>query len=77
MVLITHRIFAHFNFDKIIVLDHGKIVEHGTHQELLARKGLYFKLFELQQEEEKNKVWGGCTREKKIMFARDEKYIYN
>ena len=56
VMLITHRIFAHFNFDKIIVLDHGKIVEYGTHAELLNKKGLYFKLFELQQEEEKNKV---------------------
>lgn len=50
-IIITHRIFSLFDFDKIIVLDEGKIVESGTHQELLARNGYYTYLYEQQQEE--------------------------
>jgi ATP-binding cassette, subfamily B, multidrug efflux pump len=34
--------------DKILVLHKGRIRESGTHQELLAQRGIYFKLFELQ-----------------------------
>lgn len=53
-IVITHRIFTLIQFDKIIVLDKGKIAEEGTHDQLLSRKGLYYQLFELQQSEEKN-----------------------
>lgn len=51
-IIITHRIFALMDFDKIIVLDHGKIVEQGTHAELLAQRGYYAKLYAKQQETE-------------------------
>lgn len=51
-IIITHRIFALMDFDKIIVLDHGKIVEQGTHAELLAQGGYYAKLYAKQQETE-------------------------
>jgi ATP-binding cassette subfamily B protein len=34
--------------DKILVLHKGRLRESGTHQELLARRGIYFRLFELQ-----------------------------
>jgi ATP-binding cassette, subfamily B, multidrug efflux pump len=47
--IITHRIFSLFEFDRIIVLDQGKMVEAGTHQELLARNGHYTRLYEQQQ----------------------------
>ncbi|GDX51219.1 ABC transporter [Bacteroidota bacterium] len=53
-IVITHRIFTLIQFNKIIVLDKGKIAEEGTHDQLLSRKGLYYQLFELQQSEEKN-----------------------
>ncbi len=53
-IVITHRIFTLLQFDKIIVLDKGKIAEEGTHDQLLSRKGLYYQLFELQQSEENN-----------------------
>lgn len=42
-VVIAHRISAVRHADEIIYLDHGKIVERGTHEELLAKKGLYYK----------------------------------
>ena len=49
-IIITHRIFSLFDFDKIVVLDEGKIVETGTHRELLAVNGYYTYLYEQQQE---------------------------
>jgi ATP-binding cassette, subfamily B, multidrug efflux pump len=48
-IIITHRIFSLINFDKIIVLDDGKIVEEGTHTALLAEKGHYASMYALQQ----------------------------
>jgi ATP-binding cassette subfamily B protein len=55
-IIITHRIFTLFDFDTIVVLDEGKIVETGTHNELLSLNGLYAYLYEqqLQQEREES-----------------------
>lgn len=53
-IIITHRIFSLFNFDKIVVLEDGEIVETGTHAELLARNGYYTELYLRQQEQEKD-----------------------
>ena len=36
------------NADQIIVMDQGKIVEHGTHEELLAQNGVYRRIYDLQ-----------------------------
>ncbi len=47
--IITHRIFSLFEFDRIIVLDHGRMVESGKHEELLALNGHYTRLYEQQQ----------------------------
>jgi len=47
--IITHRIFSLFEFDRIVVLDHGKMVETGKHEDLLARNGHYTRLYEQQQ----------------------------
>ena len=54
-IIITHRIFSLFNFDKIIVLEDGTIVEQGTHFELLKKNGHYAKLFARQQEQDVKK----------------------
>ena len=51
-IIITHRIFSLFDFDKIVVLDDGVIVEQGTHQNLLAQNGYYAGLYARQQEQE-------------------------
>ena len=50
-IIITHRIFSLFDFDKIVVLEEGKIVETGTHSQLLALNGYYTYLYEQQQQE--------------------------
>ena len=51
-IIITHRIFSLFHFDKIVVLDDGAMVEQGTHQQLLALNGYYAGLYARQQEQE-------------------------
>jgi ATP-binding cassette subfamily B protein len=51
-IAIAHRLSTIQDMDKILVLHHGQLRESGTHQELLARRGIYYKLFELQYREE-------------------------
>jgi len=48
-VVIAHRLSTVQNADKIVVIDAGRIVEQGTHQELLAANGLYKRLIDMQQ----------------------------
>ena len=47
-IAIAHRLSTIQDMDKILVLHKGQLRESGTHQELLAQRGIYFKLFELQ-----------------------------
>lgn len=47
-IVIAHRLSTIQNADKIVVLDHGKIVEEGTHHDLLEQQGLYARLVEMQ-----------------------------
>lgn len=52
-IIVSHRISSIRNATQIIVLDQGKIVESGSHDELLALKGTYFELYQYQLEKEK------------------------
>jgi ATP-binding cassette subfamily B protein len=48
-LIITHRIFPSFSFDQIIVMDEGRIIEHGTHQALVQLGGYYARLLKTQE----------------------------
>jgi len=49
---IAHRLSTIADADQILVMDKGRIIERGSHQELLAARGFYFHMWELQQQEE-------------------------
>jgi ATP-binding cassette subfamily B protein len=50
-IAIAHRLSTIQDMDKILVLHHGQLRESGSHQQLLAQRGIYYKLFELQYQE--------------------------
>ena len=43
--VIAHRLSTIMNSDVIMVLDHGEIIERGTHESLLEKKGVYYQLY--------------------------------
>lgn len=52
-IIIAHRLSTIRNVDCIFVLDQGQLIESGTHEELLARKGKYYDLYEAQKKKKK------------------------
>lgn len=52
-IVISHRISTLRNLDNIVVIDEGKVLESGTHADLVRNKGLYFDIYEKQLLEEK------------------------
>ena len=55
MLIVAHRLSTIQHADNIIFLSHGKIVEQGSHQELLGKKGRYYDLYMLQYH--KQQLW--------------------
>ena len=55
MLIVAHRLSTIQHADNIIVLSHGKILEQGTHQQLLAQHGRYYQLYTLQYHKEQMK----------------------
>lgn len=50
VIIIAHRLRTVVDADQILVLDNGKLIEYGTHNELMRKNGLYHKLYHIQQE---------------------------
>ena len=57
-IMITHRVVGMLEYDMVLVIDRGRLMEQGTHEELIRRQGLYYELWQqqlvssLQEEEE-------------------------
>ena len=56
-IIISHRLVSVMHADEILFLDEGRIVERGTHDQLLALKGNYFALHSLQMRDERTTEW--------------------
>ena len=54
-LVIAHRLSTVMDADQILVMDHGRIIERGSHQQLLARAGVYARMWSLQQQEDEKR----------------------
>jgi ATP-binding cassette subfamily B protein len=57
-VAIAHRLSTIQDMDKILVLHKGEVRESGTHQQLLARRGIYYRLYQLQYKDQEVQAAG-------------------
>jgi ATP-binding cassette subfamily B multidrug efflux pump len=69
-LIIAHRLSTVQRADKIIVMHKGQVREMGTHQELLANRGIYFKLYQLQYKDQEIAV--GSAREQQSSVSADD-----
>jgi ATP-binding cassette subfamily B protein len=69
-IVVAHRLSTIQRADQIIVLHHGEIREQGTHQELLAQRGLYWKLYKLQYADTSRPQRAALTEEEEPAIPR-------
>ena len=62
-IAIAHRLSTIQDMDKILVLHKGQLRESGTHQELLARRGIYYKLYQLQYKDQEPQLLSNLRRD--------------
>jgi len=67
-LVIAHRLSTVMNADEILVLDHGRIVERGTHYALLSANGAYAQMWALQQQEEEKEDANGTGAVKAVLI---------
>lgn len=70
-VVIAHRLSTILAADVILVVDEGQVVEHGTHAELLARNGLYARLYHTQYSSQSTAASSVASRESSAKLAVD------
>lgn len=68
-IVVAHRLSTIQNASRIIVLHHGEVREQGTHQELLAQRGLYWKLYKLQYSDGAQQT---VANDEELEFTADE-----
>ena len=68
-IVVAHRLSTIQNASRIIVLHHGEVREQGTHQELLAQRGLYWKLYKLQYSDGSQRA---VSNDEELEFTADE-----
>ena len=61
-IVVAHRLSTIQNADRIIVMHHGEIREQGNHQELLAQRGLYWRLYKLQYADSRQLPYADSTK---------------
>jgi ATP-binding cassette subfamily B protein len=71
-LIIAHRLSTVQRADKIIVMHKGQLREMGTHQELLAQRGIYFKLYQLQYKDQELNVAGALSPANGAGFQQPE-----
>ena len=49
VIIVAHRLSTIINADKIVVLENGRVMEEGTHRELMERRGAYWSLYKSQE----------------------------
>jgi len=70
-IAIAHRLSTIQDMDKILVLHKGHLRESGTHQELLAQRGIYFKLYQLQYKDQEGKESKEAKESRELLSTRN------